>query len=219
MKWHKVCRGAVMAGVLGLGVMQPYYDQSPMMSVAEAKEQLNCENTRQGLEAYYNTNFEQALASLNQALEAGEDTQADAYYARGLVYYQLGKYDLAVADLQKSLALYETAPGVLLCEPSNYLSEIDGLFTHYGYVLHVGDGPCKYYRLKKNKTAFLIRRRYVQRALIQSYDKMQNYDAVKTAVDQYVAESDEIVKLDGFEFSLSDMDIWWIKGTLDRQGD
>lgn len=219
MKWHKVCRGAVMAGVLGLGVMQPYYDQSPMMSVAEAKEQLNCENTRQGIEAYYNTNFEQALASLNQALEAGEDTQADAYYARGLVYYQLGKYDLAVADLQKSLALYETAPGVLLCEPSNYLSEIDGLFTHYGYVLHVGDGPCKYYKLKKNKTAFLIRRRYVQRALIQSYDKMQNYDAVKTAVDQYVAESDEIVKLDGFEFSLSDMDIWWIKGTLDRQGD
>ena len=219
MKWHKVCRGAVMAGVLGLGVMQPYYDQSPMMSVAEAKEQLNCENTRQGIEAYYNTNFEQALASLNQALEAGEDTQADAYYARGLVYYQLGKYDLALDDLQKSLTLYETALGVLVCVPSNYFNEIDGLFTPYGYVLHVGDGPCKNYKLTKDKTAFLIRRRYVQRALIQSYDKMQNYDAAKTAVDQYVAESDEVVKLDGWKWPLSNMDIWWKNGTLIRQGD
>lgn len=51
-----------------------------------------------------NQSHERAIASFTKDIELNP-TDAEAYYGRGVSYYEIGKYDQAIIDLNKSISL------------------------------------------------------------------------------------------------------------------
>jgi len=137
------------------------------------------EYLQQGIDRSHNGDDEEAIALFNQAIASNQD-DCDAYYYRGLAYYNLGNIEQAIADYDRSLNLNSRQVEVYFSRATAFLAtdNIQGSIIDLQVIFDLDPNYDKAYKLRAN-------------ICIRLKDYTQAIDYLKQAGKIYLARQDK----------------------------